>query len=439
MSRAGPFWIGTMAVFGTRTLGLFLAAGTTFLLAHTLGPKDLGGYYLLVLIPSSMLALVSFGLPAAITYASGRGDDLNRLRTAALALGLGLPLVVVLVLVPVGPLLGATVLAAAPISLLPIALIAVPGIFVLAFSNSIILGRQRLRRYNSLLLGQSAALFIGQVVVVGIANGGLVGALWTYVAVTSTMALLAAISVVRLAPFQVHWDASVARGLLSFGVRLQPASLAGFFSYRADVFLISFFLRDPAALGVYSLAVSIAELCFYIPDAVSTVLFPRVAASDRASAATYVPIVARVTLLLTAVAAAALAIGVAVVFPIVLPAFSASLAPAVILLPGIVGLSASKVLSGYLSGIGRPGPISAIATASLLVNLIANLLLIPMIGINGAAAASLVSYALNGVAMVIISSRQAGAPIRDMVIVRTTDLALIRSMIRAPRPGRSVG
>ncbi|TAL07039.1 MAG: hypothetical protein EPO00_09980 [Chloroflexota bacterium] len=438
MSRTGPFWIGTVAVFGTRTLGLFLSAGTTFLLAHTLGPKDLGGYYLLVLVPSSMLALVSFGLPAAITYASGRGDDLDRLRTAALALGLGLSLAVVLVLLPLGSQLGATVLAAAPISLLPVALIAIPGIFVLSFSNAIILGRQRLRRYNSLLIGQSAALFIGQLVVVGIVHAGLVGALWTYVGVTSATALLAAISAARLVPFRSEWDASVARGLLSFGIRLQPASLAGFFSYRADVFLISFFLRDPAALGVYSLAVSIAELCFYIPDAVSTVLFPRVAASERASAATYVPIVARVTLLLTAAAAIALAIGVAVVFPVVLPAFSASLMPAVILLPGIVGLSASKVLSGYLSGIGRPGPISAVATASLLVNLIANLVLIPIIGINGAAAASLISYSLNGAAMIVISSRQAGVDIRDMVIIHGSDVTMAWSTIRAPRNGESV-
>lgn len=438
MSRGGQFWIGTVAVFGTRTMGLVLAAGTTFLLAHALGPKDLGAYYLLVLIPSSMLALVSFGLPAAITYASGRGDDLNQLRTAALVLGLGLPLVVALVVLPFAPLLATSVLAAAPISMLPIALIALPGVFVLAFSNSIILGRQRLRRYISLLLGQAAALFIGQLVVVGIGHGGLVGALWTYVAVTTAMALLAAISVARLAPFRLQWDPSVARGLLSYGIRLQPASLAGFFSYRADVFLISFFLRDSAALGVYSLAVSIAELCFYIPDAVSTVLFPRVAASERSAAAAYVPIVSRITLLLTLVAAALLAIGVAVVFPIVLPAFSASLVPAVILLPGIVGLSASKVLSGYLSGIGRPGPISAIASASLLVNLVANLALIPTIGINGAAAASLLSYGLNGVAMIIISSRQAGVPMRDMVLVRGSDVDLVRAMIRAPagRPAR---
>lgn len=438
MNRGGQFWIGTVAVFGTRTAGLILAAGTTFLLAHTLGPKDLGGYYLLVLVPTSMLALVSFGLPAAITYASGRGDDLDRLRTAALVLGLGLPLVVALALLPLAPLLGTTVLAAAPISLLPITVVAVPGIFVLAFSNSIILGRQRLRRYNSLLLGQAAALFAGQFAVVGIGHAGLIGALWTYVVVTTAMALLAAISVARLAPFRLRWDPAVARGVLTYGIQLQPASLAGFFSYRADVFLISFFLRDAAALGVYGVAVSIAELCFYIPDAVSTVLFPRVAASDRAAAASFVPIVARVTVLLTIVAAAMLAIGVAVVFPVVLPAFSASLEPAVILLPGIVGLSASKVLSGYLSGIGRPGPISAIASASLLVNLAANLLLIPTIGINGAAAASLLSYALNGVAMIIISSRQAGAPIRDMIRVRGSDIELVKSMVLG-RAGRAVG
>lgn len=438
MTRAGQFWMGAVAVFGTRTIGLVLATGTTFLLAHSLGPGDLGAYYLLVLVPSSMLALVSFGLPAAITYASGRGDDLDRLRTAALVIGLGLAIAVALVLIPLRPVLGSTILAAAPISMLPLALIAVPGIFVLAFSNAIILGRQRVRRYNSLLLAQAVAMFSGQFVVVGIAHGGIGGALGTYVAVTTAMALVAALSVARLAPFRFRWDPSTARGLVAYGIRLQPASMAGFFSYRADVFLISLFLRDPAAVGVYSLAVSIAELCFYIPDAVSTVLFPRVAAAERAAAAIFVPIVSRVTLLLTLAAAAALAFGVALVFPLILPAFSGSIGPAIILLPGIVGLSASKVLSGYLSGIGRPGPISAVASASLLVNLVANLALIPAIGINGAAAASLLSYSLNGVAMIIISARQTGTSIRDMVLVRGTDVDLVRAGVQARgarRPG----
>lgn len=422
---------GALAVFGTRTLGLVLAAGTTFLLAKTLGPADLGGYYLLILIPSSALALLSIGLPSALTYFSGRGEDLDQIRSLAVLLALVLSILLIGATLAASGILAATILAAAPASMIPLAAAAIPGVFVVGFSNAVILGRQRLRTYNAVLLGQSAALFAGQVIVVVLLRGGLVGALATYVAVWTGAALVAVIAMLRLEPYRPSWDTALARRLLSYGVRLIPATLSGFFSYRADVFLLSALTRDPAILGVYGLAVNVAELCFYVPDAVATVLFPRVASASREASAAMVPMVSRVTIFLTGTVALALGLGSIVALPVILPAFAPSVLPTVLLLPGIVGLSASKVLSGYLSGIGRPGPVSSIATLSLILNLVANVLLIPHFGASGAAFASLLSYSLNGVLMVAVSARQARAPRRRMLLLRRDDLGILATVIRS--------
>lgn len=429
--------VGATAVFGTRTLGLLTAATTTFVLARLLATADLGAYFLLALIAPSMLALLSWGIPAALTYHAGRGEDLNSIRTLALVLAGVLSAVVVGLLVALGPFLGESVLRAAPIQLIPVAALGVPAAFVSSFCGSVILGRQNLRAYNMLLGGQGIAMLVGQVLIVGVADQGLPGAIATYVVVTTTMACAAVVLMIRLAPFAVHLDALLAPRLVRFGFILHPASLAGFFSYRADVFLMSALLNDPSALGIYGLAVSVAELCFYVPDAISTVLFPRVAGSSRLDAAVLVPAVSRTALALTGTAAIGVAIVAAVGFPLVFPSYARSVLPTLILLPGVVALSASKVLSGYLSGIGRPGPISAVATTTLILNLALNVVLIPILGPAGAALASLCSYWANGSMMVILGAREAGVSLAGMVVPRRADVANLRRLIMYPLRPRS--
>ena len=430
--------VGATTVFGTRTLGLVLTAATTFALARLLGPDAMGGYYLLVLVPPSMLALLSFGLPSALTYFTGRGEDVDEVRTLALGLALGLAFTIAVILLVLQGLLLKTVLAAAPPDLFPIIVLALPAVFTVSLCNSVILGRQRLRWYNFLQASQGIALFVGQILVVGVAHGGLHGAIVTYVVVMTVMALTTATLMIRLEPFRIHITRATTKRLTMYGMALQPATLAGFFNYRADVYLMSVLLKDPAALGVYGLAVNIAELCFYIPDSVSTVLFPRVAAATRTQTAVLVPVVTRVVLLLTSLAALALSCVAFVGMPILLPAFAQSVPPTLILLPGVIGLSASKVLSAYLTGSGRPGTVSSVSSLALILNLAVNLALIPTLGPAGAAAASLVSYSVHGGFMLALGSRQAGVGLAAMVLPRRADASLVYRTVTAPLRSRRV-
>jgi hypothetical protein len=70
-------------------------------------------------------------------------------------------------------------------------------------------------------------------------------------------------------------------------------------------------------------------------------------------------------------------------------AFGPSIPPYLVLLPGVVVLSVTKVVSGYVSGIGRPAITSYINVSAFVINIVANLVLIPRFGIVGASAASL--------------------------------------------------
>jgi O-antigen/teichoic acid export membrane protein len=424
--------VGATAVFITRTLGLVLAAATTFVLARLLGPTDMGRYYLLALVPPTTLALLSWGLPSALTYFTGRNEGLNEIRTSAIVLAVAIGAAIVALLVALEPVLSTTVLAAVPVALLPIAFAAIPAVFAISFCNAVILGRQRLRAYNALQATQSIALFIGQVLAVGVLHAGLRGAITTYFVAMTGVSLVSFLTMARIAPFRFTARVATFGRLLRYGVLTQPATMAGFFNYRADVYLMGLLLHDATALGVYGLAVNIAELCFFIPDAVSTVLFPRIAAAGADQAASIVPGVTRTVLLLTALVAVAIAVAAVVLLPIFLPAFRGSIAPALVLLPAVVSLAASKVLSAYLTGTGHPGWVSMVSTVALITNLVVNLILIPVLGPTGAAAASLVSYSLHAMLMIRLASRQAAVPVAAMIVPRRADVALVVSTLRAP-------
>lgn len=428
--------VGAASVFGVRTFNLVMVVGTTLALARLLGPSDLGAYYLLTLIPPASLALFSFGAPAALTYHAGRGRDLDGIRTLALVLALGASLVIVATVLILRTTLASTIFAAAPPDLVPISAAAIPGVFLASFCNSILLGRHALGTYNRLIVFQAASMFVGEVSVVWLAQAGLIGALLTYVLVMTTSAILSVTAMLRLEPFRPRISSTLTRQVMRYGVVLQPASLAGYFSYRADAFLMSALLHDPIAMGVYGLAVNIAELCFYIADSISTVLFPRIAASTRQEADATVPAISRTAMALTSLSALGLAAVTVIGIPLALPVYAGSVLSTLVLLPAVVALSASKILSGYLSGVGRPGVISVVASFTLGLNVIANLVLIPSFGPVGAAAASLLSYSANGSWMILLAARHAGVSARAMIVPRVADLVMLRRIIGAPARSR---
>ena len=189
-----------------------------------------------------------------------------------------------------------------------------------------------------------------------------------------------------------------------------PGSLAVFFAYRVDAYLIVFLMIDPAtALGYYSLAVGLAEIVLFFPRAVTTLYFPHVAGSPREESDRQVAATSRVTLLVTGVCALLMVPAATLMVWILLPAYGPSLPALYLLLPGVVAFSVTFALGGYLTGIDRPGITSGVSIVALVTNVVANLILIPRFGIEGAASASLISYSLSSALLTIVVARQTKA------------------------------
>lgn len=183
---------------------------------------------------------------------------------------------------------------------------------------------------------------------------------------------------------------------LGLGVRGQFGNVAMLLNYRLDVFVLNYFL-NPAEVGLYALGVVISESLWQIPSAASVALFPRSARARDRDANYFTCFVTRQVLLLAVVLGVAMALASPVVVPLIFGArFASSVAVIWWILPGTVALAAGKVMAADITARGKPGYNSIISIAVGILTIMLDLLLIPRMGIRGAALASSISYLVQG-------------------------------------------
>ena len=272
------------------------------------------------------------------------------------------------------------------------------------------------------------------VALVGFLGMGVAGAITAYASVAVLAALATGVELARAVREESGPQPAIGLSqVLGYGFQIYPASVTGYFSYRSDVLILSAMLGDAAAIGLYTFAVSLAELTFFVPDSVSTVFYPRVASMERDAADALAPQVARFTVLITTLSVLLLIPAAFLAVIVILPDFFGSIVPFLVLMPGIVALSISKVLAGYIGGLGLPLSVAGASGANLVINIVANLLLIPPLGIAGAALASLISYSVHAALLVLIAARLSRRPALGYVIPTAAEISRLADGLRELR------
>ena len=404
-------------------IGLFSA----FMLARLLGPAEKGEFTVGQILPSTIFVLGQLGLTSALSFYSGRGRTTGLTRRAII-IAAGLSAIGIAVTLLLLPFIEEHIFKNIDPVVLLGSLAVVPSLFAFAFMNSILTGRQQIVAYGLLAIGQVIAALVLYIVFIGVMGLGAQGAVLAYFLFSSGTALAAIWAASRATRHHTDEPPAHVRELFHYSLRVYPASLSGFFSYRADVIIMAALLASPSAIGLYSFAVGLAELVFFLPDSVVLVFFPHVAGGSREEADHAAPMVSRVTVTMTGLAALALVPAALVAVYVILPAFVESLPALFVLLPAVVALSISKILSAYLNGLARTSFVSFMATSALILNIVMNFILIPVWGIVGAAAASLISYTFGAVLAIAFSSRLSGAPPLSFVIPTRQDFANVVSM-----------
>ena len=413
-------------VFGAKLVVFAVGLTTTIVLSRILGPGGRGAWYAVTLVPAMLGAIAFFGLPSAVNFYSARGASVANLIRSSLLFAAMISTACIVVLWLALPWLEKSFLSDAPDNLLRLILIAWPAVMVSGFAGTILYGRHEVKLYTSIMVGQAVATLLILVLLVGVLRLGVEGAVWGTITIAILAAAVVLLAVLYVAARHPGGTPTPVRSLLSYGLRAYPASITGYFNSRADVHLIqALIVGSTVPLGLYSMAVTMAELIFYIPDSVTTIFLPTVAGSTPEEADARLGRVSRLTMLVTVSCSLALVpvawIGIHVVLPKFVDCFPAFL----VLLPAVVSLSLGKVLTTYLAGRGRPGVISIGAGVTLALNLGANLILIPLYGIVGAATASLISYTAMTAMMLVVACRLSHHSPFFLIVPGTTEVLVI--------------
>ncbi|MDQ4071219.1 MAG: polysaccharide biosynthesis C-terminal domain-containing protein [Actinomycetota bacterium] len=278
-------------------------------------------------------------------------DDLDALRTAILVATLGFP------------------------------------VSLFAYVLSFMLSARQMLVANSLVLGTiSAGTALGLVLFVAvvpleIAGGTLAGVFGAGAGLAVGFVLLTRAGL-SLRP---RWNREYVGAALRYGISVEASYLVTVMFLRVDL-LFAYALAGPAAAGQYSVALTISALVALLPIAMSHASFPRLANVGEDEANELTGQVCRYGVAAATVAAALLGLATPVAIPLLFGReFAPAVAPTLILLVGGILWATQWILCRAAAARGRPGLLLRSFGLGLVVMAGLDYVLIPRIGIVGAA------------------------------------------------------
>ncbi|MFC7649811.1 lipopolysaccharide biosynthesis protein [Streptosporangium lutulentum] len=226
--------------------------------------------------------------------------------------------------------------------------------------------------------------------------------IWTVSAAVNLAVLLPSLPVCR------PRGRRLVRRTLSRGLRQHPGSVCHFLLLRLDILILNA-MSTTAAVGVYSMAVTPAELLRAMTSAVVQVALPRQMQSNEETAAAYTARTIRIIVVLASVSVGLFCVaGPFLVVAAVGPAFAGCVAPMLILAPGVAAAATARPAAMYLLRLNLPRLTSMMYGTAFLLNVALNLLLIPRMGVVGCALASTVAYTVLAAVQIAWFVRSAG-------------------------------
>ena len=432
----------TLWVFLSNALSLVLAIGTSIFLTRALGVQGRGEFALFTASTGVLALFLGWGLDSAIRYFVAQ----KKLDLSAMAASLGAYLVVL------GPILFFLIhlndtrlanelllprsIQTGTVEVLLVATV-VANIGFAAVS-SMLAGTMDFKPLNILSVALAFTSFVAY------------GVLWFakelgwfevdtvlilvvhFILAASNLGALGLIVRQRLSirlPSPLVKRSTLIR-MVRYGSIAYLATLLQFLNYRVDYWIVQHF-RGDEALGLYSLASSLAMMLWMLPRAAASVLLPATAAGNAEATAAHAARMARVSVAAGLVLAAPLvplaSWWIGVLFG---EEFTQSATPFVILLVGCIPFIATIVLAGSLAGINRLDVNLRASGIGLIVTVVLDILLIPTWGLEGAAVASATSYLVTTGIVVGSSSQMHGLPIRAYLVPSWSDFGYIADGIR---------
>ncbi len=412
-------------VFGSHIGMLLIGILTQSFLARLLGPEDRGAYAVAFLFATLMALIFAVGLDTAGRYfvASKKltcsQGVVNTFVNATIGSVLGILVGLVVMHLPL------TFFAKAPRSAFALAIVLIPVMMLRLALSGILTAVQEFTLSAVLNIAGALLTLVLTLLFVGVFQWGVHGAVLV-VASTWTLVILASLKIFR-SRYDLKWHAPALHDLLAmarFGLRYYVGKLFNQVNFQIGTIILAFF-ADQKQIAFFSVAAVLATRVMLIPDSVTAVLLPKVAA-DQEGRGELVALMSRVCAVVCGIALLVLAVAA---HPIVMLLYGSAYEAAAVLIQiisiGVFVRCASKVFVPYLVGRNHPGIASVAVAAGMITNIATLWFLLPRIGLPGAAVAMTASFCVSSAFLVWSFVRISRIPLRNIWRFRRHDFSTL--------------
>jgi O-antigen/teichoic acid export membrane protein len=419
----------SLSTFGTQVFLMVMGMATGIITARVLGPELKGQAAMLTMIAQILFMIGGMGLGSAFSFFIAKKlFPPRQILTFALVSAVLFGSVGITVFYTTWHW-HAGVWSGIPDRLVfYAALLAITYIYA-NYLTRIVVGFGRIYSMNMGDLAHSLVNFFGVVLLLLVLDFGLEGVMIVFwVAPLAQVAVLLYVLRGDLRPTR-FWRGGLLRASLDYGIKSHALLLINFLNYRLDMLLLKYY-SDASAVGFYSLAVGMAELMWLVPNAAVAPLFSGVASSDAGDCSRVTLRTVRWSLIFLVIMALG---GVLVGRPFIALLYGADFLPSFVpflwLLPGICLFPIFKLLTVDLAARGYPGYGTVASAAALATNIGGNILLIPRMGMAGAALATTISYSCMSLLCLVFFVRKTGYGLRDIFLIEAEERQIIRQFV----------
>jgi O-antigen/teichoic acid export membrane protein len=413
----------TLGLLATRVVWSAMGVVSGVILARWLGPHDRGVLALVLLLPSTIVTTVKFGAAQANVYTINRHKaSVDAVASNALVLAIFWGVVSSLAVWAVRDRLTDSVLRDVPDWALVFALVRVPMLLLDNYLFSILQAIGKFSTYNiRLLLSESLRLVLLAIALI-VFDMGLMAALVIYTLVWMVNVIWLVTAMSTRIRFRLSIDWPLLRETYSFGIRSYVQILTQHMLLRISFYMVSYYL-GAASVAFYTIALRFTELVLEVPQAIGLVLYPRLASLDEDEIHRLTAQTCRRTLMITAPAAAALAlIGPYVIVLWYGDDFAEATGPLPWAAIGVALMSIYVIVTRDFTSRAKQRINTVSGLVALASNAVLNVLLIPPLGIVGAAMATAFSYAAACVVLIVFFLRESGLTLSDLIIPTGEDI-----------------
>jgi O-antigen/teichoic acid export membrane protein len=416
-----------MSVFGSNLAVTASSLLIGIILSRLLGAAGYGLYSSLIVVPLIVIGFTQLGIRRATMYHLGaKKQEEDNIVSAVFILLLITSVLSVLIS---GLVFMFSESRNADPVLLTLVLLTVPFVLCNVFAGGIFLGKQEILRANILNAGPTLLNLVFVIVFVWILKLSVRGAFMALLAGNVVMFFFV-FYVIRKS-YHITWKyhEGIMKSMVKLGVVFALSILVMQLNYRVDILLLKKY-STLEQVGLYSLAVQIAEQLWHIPNAIETIVLTRSAnAVDEKLVHKTVASILRVSFLLGLLGCLVMILLAPPLLPLIFgEGFRGSVPMIQSIVPGVMCMVIFRILNSRLAGMGTPQVAIYCFIPPLIINILLNIMWIPQYGGMGAVWATNVSYGAGCLIFLFAYSWKVKMSVVEIFSFRRSDFYFIRNL-----------